>query len=91
MGRTFSNCRYYDVHITLRMAYYDFWVFIKVSSPITEKFVRTFYKDESIFLPVKSHGDLMAHATNDIQAIQQTAGAGVLTLVDSLAVGDVYS
>ncbi len=22
-------------------------------------------------------GDLMAHATNDIQAIQQTAGAGV--------------
>jgi ATP-binding cassette subfamily C protein len=29
----------------------------------------------------------MAHATNDIQAIQQTAGAGVLTLVDSLAVG----
>ena len=32
-------------------------------------------------------GDLMAHATNDIQAIQQTAGAGVLTLVDSLAVG----
>ena len=33
----------------------------------------------------------MAHATNDIQAIQQTAGAGVLTLVDSLAVGDVYS
>ncbi len=32
-------------------------------------------------------GDLMAHATNDIQAVQQTAGAGVLTLVDSLAVG----
>ncbi|MFX3622982.1 MAG: ABC transporter transmembrane domain-containing protein [Ectobacillus sp.] len=32
-------------------------------------------------------GDLMAHATNDIQAIQQTAGSGVLTLVDSLAVG----
>ncbi|CEG26901.1 ABC transporter ATP-binding protein [Bacillus sp. B-jedd] len=32
-------------------------------------------------------GDLMAHATNDLQAIQQTAGAGVLTLVDSLATG----
>ena len=29
----------------------------------------------------------MAHATNDLQAIQQTAGAGVLTLVDSLATG----
>jgi ATP-binding cassette, subfamily B, multidrug efflux pump len=32
-------------------------------------------------------GDLMAHATNDLQAIQQTAGMGILTLVDSLATG----
>ncbi|MGI2326647.1 ABC transporter transmembrane domain-containing protein [Planococcus sp. YIM B11945] len=32
-------------------------------------------------------GDLMAHATNDLQAVQQTAGAGVLTLVDSFATG----
>ncbi|WP_026692376.1 ABC transporter transmembrane domain-containing protein [Peribacillus kribbensis] len=32
-------------------------------------------------------GDLMAHATNDLQAIQQTAGSGVLTLVDSLTTG----
>jgi ATP-binding cassette, subfamily B, multidrug efflux pump len=29
----------------------------------------------------------MAHATNDLQAVQQTAGSGVLTLVDSLATG----
>jgi ATP-binding cassette subfamily B protein len=32
-------------------------------------------------------GDLMAHATNDIQAIEMTAGMGVLTLVDSLVTG----
>ena len=32
-------------------------------------------------------GDLMAHATNDLSAVQQTAGAGVLTLVDSLTTG----
>ncbi len=32
-------------------------------------------------------GDLMAHATNDIQAIEMTAGVGVLTLVDSLTTG----
>lgn len=32
-------------------------------------------------------GDLMAHATNDIQAIEMTAGMGVLTLVDSLTTG----
>ncbi len=32
-------------------------------------------------------GDLMAHATNDINAVHQTAGMGVLTLVDSIATG----
>lgn len=32
-------------------------------------------------------GDLMAHATNDISAIELTAGDGVLTLVDSIAMG----
>nr|WP_275980219.1 ABC transporter transmembrane domain-containing protein [Halalkalibacter alkaliphilus] len=32
-------------------------------------------------------GDLMAHATNDIRAVQMTAGQGVLTLVDSLTMG----
>lgn len=32
-------------------------------------------------------GDLMAHATNDVSAVQQTAGNGVLTLVDSITTG----
>lgn len=32
-------------------------------------------------------GDLMAHATNDLNVIQMTAGGGVLTLVDSLTIG----
>ena len=32
-------------------------------------------------------GDLMAHATNDIQAVEMTAGEGVLTLVASFIVG----
>ncbi|SFU83338.1 ABC transporter transmembrane domain-containing protein [Alicyclobacillus macrosporangiidus] len=32
-------------------------------------------------------GDLMAHATNDIQAIEQTAGDGILTLADSITTG----
>ncbi len=32
-------------------------------------------------------GDLMAHATNDINAVQQTAGMGILTLVDSVLTG----
>ncbi|RYL93149.1 ABC transporter transmembrane domain-containing protein [Sporolactobacillus sp. THM19-2] len=32
-------------------------------------------------------GDLMAHATNDINAVQGAAGEGILTLVDSLTMG----
>lgn len=32
-------------------------------------------------------GDLMAHATNDVNAIEMVAGDGVLTLVDSLIMG----
>ncbi|MEI4768089.1 ABC transporter transmembrane domain-containing protein [Psychrobacillus sp. FJAT-51614] len=39
------------------------------------------------FYQKKRVGDLMAHATNDLSAVQQTAGAGVLTLVDSIATG----
>ncbi|KRK08438.1 multidrug ABC superfamily ATP binding cassette transporter, ABC protein [Lactobacillus pasteurii DSM 23907 = CRBIP 24.76] len=41
---------------------------------------RTFYQRHRT-------GDLMAHATNDISALQEVAGAGVLTLVDSLMMG----
>lgn len=32
-------------------------------------------------------GDLMAHSTNDIEAVEGAAGDGVLTLVDSLSMG----
>lgn len=35
----------------------------------------------------KRTGDLMAHATNDVQAVQVTAGDGVLTLVDAVTLG----
>ena len=38
---------------------------------------RTFYQRHRT-------GDLMAHATNDVSAVQEVAGEGVLTLVDSL-------
>lgn len=34
-------------------------------------------------------GDLMAHSTNDIQAVEGTAGEGVLTLVDSITMGSL--
>lgn len=34
-------------------------------------------------------GDLMAHATNDVQAIHETAGEGVMMMVDSVVSGTV--
>lgn len=46
-----------------------------------------FSKMSSSFYQKRRTGDLMAHATNDIRAIEQTAGAGVLTLVDSITMG----
>ena len=32
-------------------------------------------------------GDLMAHATNDLNAVEESAGAGIMTLVDSVIAG----
>ena len=32
-------------------------------------------------------GDLMAHATNDLTAVEESAGVGIMTLVDSLIAG----
>lgn len=46
-----------------------------------------FSKMAPSFFQQRRTGDLMAHATNDIQAVQVTAGEGVLTLVDSLVLG----
>ncbi len=34
-------------------------------------------------------GDLMAHSTNDVQAVQATAGDGILTLIDSITMGSL--
>ncbi|MDQ0337595.1 ATP-binding cassette subfamily B protein [Caldalkalibacillus uzonensis] len=39
------------------------------------------------FFEQRRIGDLMAHSTNDVQAIEATAGEGVLTFVDSLTLG----
>lgn len=55
---------------------------------ILEKWLRTklmghFLKMTATFFGKYRTGDLMARATNDLKAISQTAGFGVLTLVDS--------
>ncbi|MCQ6566321.1 ABC transporter transmembrane domain-containing protein [Bacillus mycoides] len=60
---------------------------LKLARQLRKNLYERFTKMSPSFYQSRRTGDLMAHATNDIQAIQQTAGAGVLTLVDSLAVG----
>ncbi|MEK5215769.1 ABC transporter ATP-binding protein [Psychrobacillus sp. FSL H8-0487] len=60
---------------------------IHLARQLRENLFRHFTKMSPSFYQKKRVGDLMAHATNDLSAVQQTAGAGVLTLVDSLATG----
>ncbi|WP_102271357.1 ABC transporter transmembrane domain-containing protein [Cytobacillus massiliigabonensis] len=60
---------------------------VKLSRQLRNKLYQHFTNMSQSFYQKKRVGDLMAHATNDLQAIQQTAGSGVLTLVDSLATG----
>lgn len=60
---------------------------IKLSKLLRNRLYQHFTSMSPAFYHKYRIGDLMAHSTNDIQAIQQTAGTGVLTLVDSLATG----
>jgi ATP-binding cassette, subfamily B, multidrug efflux pump len=60
---------------------------VKLSRLLRNRLYDHFTRMSSAFYQKKRIGDLMAHATNDLQAVQQTAGAGVLTLVDSIATG----
>lgn len=60
---------------------------VKLSKLLRNRLYYHFTNMSPAFYQKRRIGDLMAHATNDLQAIQQTAGAGVLTLVDSLSTG----
>lgn len=60
---------------------------VKLSRILRDQLYHHFTKMSPSFYQKSRIGDLMAHATNDLSAIQQTAGMGVLTLVDSLSTG----
>ncbi|SFD00574.1 ATP-binding cassette, subfamily C [Bacillus sp. 491mf] len=60
---------------------------LKLARQLRRKLYEHFTNMSPSFYQKHRTGDLMAHATNDIQAVQQTAGSGVLTLVDSLTGG----
>lgn len=60
---------------------------VLLSRTMREKLFNHFTRMSPSFYQKRRVGDLMAHATNDISAVQQTAGMGVLTLVDSISTG----
>jgi ATP-binding cassette subfamily B multidrug efflux pump len=62
---------------------------IRLGKLLRNRLYEHFTKMSPQFYHKRRIGDLMAHSTNDIQAIEGTAGEGVLTLVDSLTMGGV--
>ncbi|WJY28315.1 ABC transporter ATP-binding protein [Sporosarcina trichiuri] len=60
---------------------------IVLARTIRKQLFDHFLKMSPAFYQKRRVGDLMAHATNDVSAVQQTAGMGVLTLFDSLSTG----
>ena len=60
---------------------------VKLARQLRSRLYEHFTNMPTSFYQRKRTGDLMAHATNDLSAVQQTAGNGVLTLVDSLSTG----
>lgn len=59
----------------------------KLELQLRSKLFRHFMAMDRTFYQRHRTGDLMAHATNDVSAVQSVAGEGVLTLVDSLIMG----
>lgn len=62
---------------------------IRLGKLLRNRLFQHFSKLSPQFYHQRRTGDLMAHATNDIQAIEMTAGEGVLTLVDSITMGSL--
>ena len=60
---------------------------VKLSRQLRSRLYEHFTNMPTSFYQRKRIGDLMAHATNDLSAVQQTAGNGVLSFVDSLTTG----
>ncbi|MTI13695.1 ABC transporter ATP-binding protein [Sansalvadorimonas verongulae] len=52
-----------------------------------DKLFAHFTKMSPDFYQRHTTGDLMAHATNDLNAVEESAGSGIMTLVDSFIAG----
>ncbi|MFC4767498.1 ABC transporter transmembrane domain-containing protein [Effusibacillus consociatus] len=62
---------------------------VRLGQLLRNRLYEHFTKMSPQFYHQRRTGDLMAHSTNDIQAIEMTAGEGVLTLVDSITLGSL--
>jgi ATP-binding cassette subfamily B multidrug efflux pump len=62
---------------------------VRLGKLLRNRLYEHFTKMSPQFYHQRRTGDLMAHSTNDIQAIEATAGEGVLTLVDSITLGSL--
>ena len=60
---------------------------IKLVKSQRDRLFSHFTKMSPDFYQKHTTGDLMAHATNDLNAVEESAGAGIMTLVDSLIAG----
>lgn len=67
--------------------YFIFGASIRLGRMLRSQLYRHFTDLDQRFYKKSRVGDLMAHATNDVQAVSTTAGAGILTLVDSITMG----
>ncbi|MBP1044914.1 ATP-binding cassette domain-containing protein [Enterococcus sp. BWM-S5] len=59
----------------------------RLEKDLRRQLFRHFTEMDSVFYQNHRTGDLMAHATNDLNAIQNVAGAGILTFADSFITG----
>ena len=59
----------------------------RLEKELRQRLFAHFTRMDSLFYQKYRTGDLMAHATNDLNAIQNVAGAGILTFADSVITG----
>ncbi len=60
---------------------------VKLEKILRERLFHHFTQMDTVFFHQHRTGDLMAHATNDLNAVRQVAAAGILTFADSLTTG----
>jgi len=59
----------------------------KLGCLLRQRLFQHYLDMDPLFFQTHRTGELMAHVSNDIQAVEMTAGEGILTLVDSIFMG----